>query len=228
MNATPWFAIAVLGTFACSLNDEPAPAGAAGLRAKPDKPRRQAKTAAAAARARRQSAVPARAARARRVAALASRAAAVGGASAGSGGASGGSGGAAGAGGSASKPVCPEGPFPKPQAGQATTVCQGFQYAHDYNEGPTWVASQGAFFFSNFVQGAAGGNVTGDIIKYTPGGNLRSLHQRRGAPTACRIDEGQLARRHAQDALDQRVRRHHEAGDGLVRDVHGQTVGFAQ
>jgi gluconolactonase len=83
----------------------------------------------------------------------------------------GGSAGAAGAGGGASKPVCPEGPFPKPEAGQATTVCQGFQYAHDYNEGPTWVASQGAFFFSNFVQGAAGGNVTGDIIKYTPGGN---------------------------------------------------------
>jgi len=51
------------------------------------------------------------------------------------------------------------------------TVCQGFQYQHEYSEGPTWVASQGAFFFSNFVQGAAGGNITGDIIKYTPGGN---------------------------------------------------------
>jgi len=51
------------------------------------------------------------------------------------------------------------------------TVCQGFQYAHDYNEGPTWVASQNAFFFSNFVQGAANGVVTGDIIKYTPGGS---------------------------------------------------------
>lgn len=51
------------------------------------------------------------------------------------------------------------------------TVCQGFDYQHGYNEGPTWVASQGAFFFSNFVQGAAGGNVTGDIIKYTPGGS---------------------------------------------------------
>ena len=51
------------------------------------------------------------------------------------------------------------------------TVCQGFGYQHEYNEGPTWVASQGAFFFSNFVQGAAGGNITGDIIKYTPGGS---------------------------------------------------------
>jgi gluconolactonase len=89
----------------------------------------------------------------------------------GSGGASAGAAGAGGSGGTASKPVCPAGPFPKPEAGSAMTVCQGFQYAHDYNEGPTWVASQGAFFFSNFVQGAAGGNVTGDIIKYTPGGS---------------------------------------------------------
>lgn len=99
------------------------------------------------------------------------------GAAGGAGGAGGGAGGAAGSGGSAgsggtpSKPVCPEGPFPEPDAGNATPVCQGFQYRHGYNEGPTWVASQGAFFFSNFVQGAAGGNVTGDIIKYTPGGS---------------------------------------------------------
>lgn len=102
--------------------------------------------------------------------------AAVGGSggSAGAGASGGGAAGAAGSGGSGgagSKPSCPEGPFPKPEAGSAMTVCQGFQYAHNYNEGPTWVASQGAFFFSNFVQGAAGGNVTGDIIKYTPGGS---------------------------------------------------------
>ncbi len=89
----------------------------------------------------------------------------------GAGGASGGSSGMAGAGGAATKPVCPAGPFPKPEAGTATTVCQGFQYQHEFNEGPTWVPGQGAFFFSNFVQGAAGGNITGDIIKYTPGGS---------------------------------------------------------
>lgn len=76
-----------------------------------------------------------------------------------------------GAGGAGNKPVCPAGPFEKPAAGNPMTVCQGFQYQHEYNEGPTWVASQNAFFFSNFVQGAANGVITGDIIKYTPGGS---------------------------------------------------------
>lgn len=93
-----------------------------------------------------------------------------GGAGGGSGG-TGGSGGGGGAGGMPSKAACPAGPFDKLVAGNPTTVCQNFQYQHDYNEGPTWVASQGAFYFSNFVQGAQNGNVTGDIIKYTPGGN---------------------------------------------------------
>jgi gluconolactonase len=89
----------------------------------------------------------------------------------GGGGAGGGSGGGAGAGGGGSKSVCPAGPFPTPVAGGAMTVCQGFQYQYNYNEGPTWVASQGAFFFSNFTQGATNGMITGDIIKYTPGGS---------------------------------------------------------
>jgi gluconolactonase len=89
---------------------------------------------------------------------------------------SGGQGGAGGAGGapgdaasdapSVKRFVCPAGPFPRPMAGQAQTVCAGFQYNYTYNEGPTWIASQGAFFFSNFLQGQAMG---GDIIKYTPG-----------------------------------------------------------
>lgn len=92
------------------------------------------------------------------------------GGAAGGGGASGAAG-TAGAGGGTSKPVCPAGPFPTPAAGTPMTVCQGFPYAYNYNEGPTWVASQGAFFFSNFTQGATNGMVTGDIIKYTPGGN---------------------------------------------------------
>jgi gluconolactonase len=89
----------------------------------------------------------------------------------GSGGAGGAAGGSGGAGGAASKPACPAGPFPTPAAGTAMTVCQGFQYQYNYNEGPTWVASQGAFFFSNFTQGATNGMITGDIIKYTPGGS---------------------------------------------------------
>lgn len=90
---------------------------------------------------------------------------------------SGGQGGAGGAGGapgdaasdapSAKRFVCPAGPFARPIPGQLQTVCAGFQYNYTYNEGPTWIASQGAFFFSNFLQGQAMG---GDIIKYTPGG----------------------------------------------------------
>ena len=38
---------------------------------------------------------------------------------------------------------------------------------YTFNEGPTWIAGQNAFFFSNFLQGMA---MHGDIIKYTPGG----------------------------------------------------------
>jgi gluconolactonase len=48
-------------------------------------------------------------------------------------------------------------------------VCQDFDFNYGYNEGPTWVAAQGAFYFSNFIQG--GGDLSGDIIKYTPGGD---------------------------------------------------------
>jgi gluconolactonase len=103
-----------------------------------------------------------------------------GGASAGSGvgGSSGaaGSGGSAGAGGAAGfwgpngpkkQWTCPAGPFPAQQMGQSTNICVGFDYNYEYNEGPTWIASQNAFFFSNFKQGKSDG---GDIIKYTLGG----------------------------------------------------------
>jgi gluconolactonase len=48
--------------------------------------------------------------------------------------------------------------------GASKEVCVGFAYRYGYNEGPTWIASQNAFFFSNFVQGS-GRN--GDIIKYS-------------------------------------------------------------
>jgi gluconolactonase len=47
-------------------------------------------------------------------------------------------------------------------------VCQNFNFDYTWNEGPTWVESQKAFFFSNFVAGSASG---GNIVKYTPGGN---------------------------------------------------------
>jgi gluconolactonase len=63
--------------------------------------------------------------------------------------------------------TCPAGPFPAQSMGQATNICEGFEYNYEYNEGPTWIASQNAFFFTNFKQGQSDG---GDIIKYTLGG----------------------------------------------------------
>jgi len=97
----------------------------------------------------------------------------------GTGGASGGSGGSGfggfsgasfwGPGGPKKQFTCPAGPFPAQQMGQQTNICDsaGFKYNYGYNEGPTWIASQNAFFFSNFKQGMSDG---GDIIKYTLGG----------------------------------------------------------
>jgi gluconolactonase len=72
--------------------------------------------------------------------------------------------------------VCPAGPYPAEMAVAGTTkaICNtgGFQYNYGYNEGPTWIASQNAFFFSNFVQGDSSANKSaGDIIKYTLGGD---------------------------------------------------------
>jgi gluconolactonase len=64
-----------------------------------------------------------------------------------------------------SKPLCPPGPFEMPRAGTARTVCAGVA-RYNWSEGPAWVASQGAFYFTNFPNMTFD---TGDIIKYTPG-----------------------------------------------------------
>jgi gluconolactonase len=61
--------------------------------------------------------------------------------------------------------------------GPTTDVCTTFQLAYNWNEGPTWIASQGAFFFTNFQEGSATG---GDIIKYTPGGDCEMWLQNVG------------------------------------------------
>jgi gluconolactonase len=93
-----------------------------------------------------------------------------GGGTGGSGGSSGGGTGGAsfwGPGGPKKQWECPAGPFPAQSMGQQTNICVGFTYNYGYNEGPTWIKSQGAFFFSNFIQGS---NEGGDIIKYTLGG----------------------------------------------------------
>jgi gluconolactonase len=63
---------------------------------------------------------------------------------------------------------CPPGPYPAQMQGTSTTICNsgGFKYNYPFNEGPTWLASQNAFFFSNFIQGDTGTNKSaGDIIK---------------------------------------------------------------
>ncbi len=160
MNASPLFALALFGTFACSNTPEAPAGGQAG----------QGGQAAAGS-----SAVSGSGGSNVAPGGAANQAGSgiggvpSGGAS-GAGGESAGVAGAAGGGGSPAKPVCPEGAFEVPSPGEPQTVCQGFVFGRDYNEGPTWVAGQGAFFFSNFRQGAQGGDVSGDIIKYTPGG----------------------------------------------------------
>jgi gluconolactonase len=62
--------------------------------------------------------------------------------------------------------TCPPGPFALPSVQSSTTVCADFAFKYDWSEGPTWVGSRGAFFFSNFTVRSPTG---GDIIKYTPG-----------------------------------------------------------
>jgi gluconolactonase len=59
---------------------------------------------------------------------------------------------------------CPAGPFETPKAGASKSIC-GNLLKYNWSEGPTWVASQNAFFFSNFQVGQAG---PGDMLKYTP------------------------------------------------------------
>jgi gluconolactonase len=60
---------------------------------------------------------------------------------------------------------CPVGPFEAPMAGPSQEICPGFKVRYSWNEGPTWIASQKAFFFSNFVIRQSG---PGDMIKFTP------------------------------------------------------------
>jgi gluconolactonase len=93
----------------------------------------------------------------------------------GSGGMSGTSG-AAGASGSAGANAasCPAGPFPAPMVISTKNVCQNFDLRYSWNEGPAWVESAQAFFFTNFVAGSASG---GDIIKYTPDGECERFIQ---------------------------------------------------
>jgi gluconolactonase len=80
----------------------------------------------------------------------------------------GGKGGAGTGGVPATTSSCPAGPFPKPMVMSTKNVCQDFTFPYSHNEGPAWVASQKAFFFTNFVAQSGSG---GHILKYTPGGS---------------------------------------------------------
>jgi gluconolactonase len=102
-----------------------------------------------------------------------------GGSAGGTAGGSGGSAGSAGSGGGSTAPMkqytCPAGPFGEQMQGKTTNVCVGFTYNYDYNEGPTWIKSQNAFFFSNFLHSQNSG---GDIIKVTMDGKCEVwLHE---------------------------------------------------
>jgi gluconolactonase len=68
-------------------------------------------------------------------------------------------------------------------------VCQSFNLKYSWNEGPTWVASQKAFFFSNFVALSGSG---GDIIKYTPGGNCETFITDVGCNGLAASNDGKL------------------------------------
>jgi gluconolactonase len=94
-----------------------------------------------------------------------------GGATGGAGGSTGAGGATAGAGGATTlmrQYTCPPGPFPAQKMGTSTTVCVGYDLSANgvnYVEGPTWVPSQNAFFFSNFAHSNPGGMAPGNIVK---------------------------------------------------------------
>ena len=65
---------------------------------------------------------------------------------------------------------CPAGPFPAQKVNGMIPACVGFKFEYGYHEGPTWIASQNAFFFSDFVHSNPGGMAGGDIIKVPASG----------------------------------------------------------
>jgi sugar lactone lactonase YvrE len=70
-------------------------------------------------------------------------------------------------------PATPTGGWPAQTMTNSKNICTnaGFKFNYNYNEGPTWIATQNAFFFSNFVHSNPGGNAGGDIIKVDLEGN---------------------------------------------------------
>jgi gluconolactonase len=75
---------------------------------------------------------------------------------------------------------CPSGPFPAQKMGATMQACAGFNLQYSWAEGPTWVASQNAFFFSNFVHANPGGMAGGDIIKVDMNGQCSTWVQGSG------------------------------------------------
>jgi gluconolactonase len=84
---------------------------------------------------------------------------------------------------------CPAGPFAQPTVVSSKTVCAGFNLRYSWNEGPAWVSSQNAFYFSNFVAGSASG---GDIIKVSPDGTCETFVQDVGCNGLAPANDGNL------------------------------------
>lgn len=98
--------------------------------------------------------------------------------------------GQAGSGGTGSKlNVCPEGPFPAPMVLSSKAICENFTFDYSWNEGPTWIESQHAFFFSNFATGTTG---DGNIIKYVPGGDCELFMSDVGCNGLAASNDGML------------------------------------
>jgi gluconolactonase len=76
-----------------------------------------------------------------------------------------------------------------PMPGASQRLCAGFAFGGNHTEGATWVASQGAFYFTNFGQGAPSG---GDIIKYTPGGGCEFFQRQVGCNGLAATPDGAL------------------------------------
>lgn len=87
------------------------------------------------------------------------------------------------------KSSCPAGPFPTPMVLSSKSVCTDFTFNNNFNEGPTWVASQNAFFFSNYIVRSPTG---GDMIKYTPGGTCEVFIQGVGCNGLAATGDGNI------------------------------------
>jgi len=91
---------------------------------------------------------------------------------------------------------CPPGPFPKLVLGQGLSVCTagsgGFSPKYAGTGGPVWVGGQNALYFSNYPPNPAAGSTTGDIVKYTLGGQCETAFTDVGTEGLAVTPQGRL------------------------------------